>query len=420
MFVVAGGGGDSGVGEVEHVDAVLVAVAGVSDVDAGRVEAHDAASGGAVEEGEVAEGAVGEGGGEIVLGGDGGGLDHHRAGAGPVSEQDFLDAADQFAVDEGVAHVHGDGLETAGVAVKAEGARVALLEDLGRGLVGVGDSGGGGVGWCVVYAGHREVDGRNLADRRVQRKRTATPSQLMQYAVDVVVDGGGTEGGADGEVVDLGADAVGAGVVGGDAAAEGAERGDFGGADVGGDEGNGAGAGTAGDAEDLAVVEVVGAASTGGQGDAVEGACSGGAGDRRGDCGGGEAAGLQRGVVARGGAGGTGTGQLDAEGALDAGVGQQLLTRTHVGANEVAAHHVGLQRRHFEVANQYRVSSTSRSRIDAVSYLGFYEDKALACKKWHGSLRLRGWEAKSARRACGYLFRGPERRNRPARCKCQR
>lgn len=202
-FVVAGGGRDGDVGDVEHLDAVLVAVGGVGDVTLAGGERDAVAGGGAVQEGEVA-GRLGLGDVEVVLGGQGGSLDHDRASGLAVGDQDFLGAADEFAVDGAVGDVEAHRLEATGVGEELEGRGVALLEDQGAGLGAVGDSGGGGVCGCVVDAGHREVDCGDLAHGRVQGEGATAAGGLVQHTVVVEVDGRAGEGGADRGVGDAG------------------------------------------------------------------------------------------------------------------------------------------------------------------------------------------------------------------------
>ena len=202
-FVVAGGGRDGEVGDVEHLDAVLVAVGGVGDVALAGGERDAVAGGGAVQEGQVA-GRLGLGDVEVVLGGQGGGLDHDRASGLTVGDQDFLGAADKFAVDGAVGDVEAHRLEAAGVGEELERRGVALLEDQGAGLGAVGDSGGGGVCGCVVDADHREVDGGDLAHGGIQGEGTAAAGGFVEHAVVVEVDGRAGEGGADRGVGDAG------------------------------------------------------------------------------------------------------------------------------------------------------------------------------------------------------------------------
>ena len=202
-FVVAGGGGDGEVGDVEHLNAVLVAVGRVAHVALGGSEGDTVAGGGAVEEGEVA-GGFGLGNVEEVLGGQGDCFDDHRSSGLAVGDQDFLCAADEFAVDSAVGDVEGDGLEAAGVGEELEGGSVALLEDQGAGLVAVGDGGGGGVGRGVVDAHHREVESWNLAHGGVQGEGATAAGGFVQHTIAVEVDRGGAERAAYGCVSDAG------------------------------------------------------------------------------------------------------------------------------------------------------------------------------------------------------------------------
>mgnify|MGYP006275301289 CR=1 FL=1 len=196
QLVVACGCGDGDVGDVEHLDAVLVAVGGVAHVALGRSEGDAVAGGGAVEEGEVA-GGLGLGDVEEVLGGEGRGLDHHGAGGFAVGDEHFLSAAHQLAVDGAVGCVEGYGLEATRVSEELERRGVALLEDEGAGLVAVGDSGGGSVGGGVVNARHGEVEGRDLADGGIHGERATAAGGFVEDAVVVEVDGGAGERGTD-------------------------------------------------------------------------------------------------------------------------------------------------------------------------------------------------------------------------------
>jgi len=202
-FVVAGGGRDGEVGDVEHLDAVLVAVGGVGDVALAGGKRDAVAGGGAVQEGQVA-GRLGLGEVEVVLGGQGGGLDHDRASGLAVGDQDFLGAADEFAVDGAVGDVEAHRLEAAGVGEELERRGVALLEDQGAGLGAVGDSWGGGVCGRIVDAHHSEIEHRNFAHGCVQGEGATAAGGLVQHTVVVEVDRGAGEGGADRGVGDAG------------------------------------------------------------------------------------------------------------------------------------------------------------------------------------------------------------------------
>lgn len=202
-LVITGGGGNGEVGDVQHLHTVLIAVGGVADVALSGGEGDTVTGGGAVQEGQVA-GRLGLGKVEVVLGGQGGSFDHDRTGRLTVSDDDFLGAADQFAVDGADGNVEGDGLEAASVGEELERRGVALLEDQGAGLGAVGDGRGGGVGGSVVHAGHREVDGGDLAHSSVQREGATAASGFVQHAVVVEVDRGAGEGSADWGVGDAG------------------------------------------------------------------------------------------------------------------------------------------------------------------------------------------------------------------------
>lgn len=100
-LVVTGGRGDEGGGQGQHVDAVLVGVGRVADVQASGLEGDDVAGGVAVDEGQLTEGAVRESRGEVVLLGDGRSFDDDGAGGGTVGDQHLLGAVHQLAVDGG-------------------------------------------------------------------------------------------------------------------------------------------------------------------------------------------------------------------------------------------------------------------------------------------------------------------------------
>lgn len=367
------------------MDAVLVGVGGVADVHPVGDQGDDVAGGAAVDEGEVAQVAVREGGGEVVLVSDGRGFDDDGACGGTVGDEHLLGAADEFAVDDAVSGVQRDGLKAAGVGQHVEGAAVAGLEDQGGGLVGIGDGGGSGVGGGVVDARHREVDGWDLAHGGVDAEGAASARQLVQNTVDVVVEGDRAERAAHGGVDGLQADRVGARAVGGDVAAEGAERGDAGGADVAGDQCDGAAASATCDADDLVLVGVVGGAGAHCQSDAVERTSGRGARDSGAYCRLGEAAGFQHRAEARSGAGGAAAGQLNAEGAFDAGVGEQLLRGAEVGADEIAVDDIALDRRDAEIADQHCIGSPW-SRVGAVGRFDLGEQEALTSEKCHVKL----------------------------------
>ena len=333
-------------------------------------------------EGEVAGGAVSGGGGEVVLSGDGGRLDDDRASDVALGDEDFLGAADEFAVDDVVADVHADRLEAGGVGVELEGGRVALFEDEWGGLVGVGGVGGGGIGWGVVDASHGELEGRDGADFAVEDDRSTGAGDLVQQTVYVVVDGDAGEAGADGCVGDVGADAVAAGGAGHEGGADGANGGNLGGAHVVGDHADVTVAGAAGDRDDLADVSVVGGAGACGEGDGVGRTSLSAAGDGASHLGPVHAASLKGGSEAGGRSSGAGTGEFDGELALDAAVGQQLLGGAEVRANEVAAYDVTLDGRDGEVTDQDGISSGG-GNVGAVGGLSLDEDETFAEQEGH-------------------------------------
>ena len=102
-FIIPAGAGHAGIGNVEHCDAVLVAVGNIADVNTGGSEVHDVAGGAAVGEVQVAQAGVSQGSSEVVLRGDAHGFDGGRASASAVGQENFLGATDEFAVDQVVA-----------------------------------------------------------------------------------------------------------------------------------------------------------------------------------------------------------------------------------------------------------------------------------------------------------------------------
>jgi hypothetical protein len=97
------------------VDAVLIAVAHIANINLGRGEINDVAGGLTVLEQQVAQGAIAQCGSEIVLLSNGWSFDHHAAGTGTISQQHLLGAVDQIAVHQGVADIKGHRLQAAGV-----------------------------------------------------------------------------------------------------------------------------------------------------------------------------------------------------------------------------------------------------------------------------------------------------------------
>ena len=195
-FVVARGCGDGDIRDVEHLDTVLVTVGGVAHITLRCGEGDAVASGGAVEEGEVA-GSLGLGDVEEVLGGEGRSFKHDGAGRFAVSDDHFLGAANQLAVDGAVGCVEGYGLKATRVSEELERRGVALLEDEGAGLVAVGDSGGGGVSGGVVNARHGEVERGEFTNGGVHGERATAAGGFVEDAVVVEVDGGAGERGTD-------------------------------------------------------------------------------------------------------------------------------------------------------------------------------------------------------------------------------
>jgi len=177
------------IGDVQHLNPVLIRVARVADVALAGRQGDTVAGSSTVQESEVS-GGFGLGNVEVVLGGKGGRFKHHGAAGGPVSDQHFLGATHELAVDGLVSHVEADRLKTAGIAEELEGGGVALLEDQRAGLLAVGGGGQCCVGRCVVDTGHREVDRGDLPHFGIQGEGAAAAGQDVADTVVVEIDRG--------------------------------------------------------------------------------------------------------------------------------------------------------------------------------------------------------------------------------------
>lgn len=383
-LVVSGAAGDSGVRQVQHGDVVLTGVGGVADVHGAEDQADSVAGGGAVGEAEVAGRPIRDGGCEVVLLGDGWDFDDNGASDVSLGDQHLLSAADQFAVDDVVADVHADRLETGVcVGVQLEGGGVALFEDLRGGLVGVGDrAGGSGVSGGVVDASHGELDCRDRTDLPAERERATGAGDAVEQTIYVVVDSGAFKTVADGFVGNVGCNAVTAGCSRYKCGADRANSSYFCRADVIGDQANVATACAAGNSDDLSDVGVICWACAGRKSDGVGRTCRSSACDCAACRSWSQGTGSKGVAVARGRASSTGASEFDGELALDAGVGQELLGGTQIGANEVAAHDVTLHGSDGEVADQHSVGA-GWGDVGAVCGLSLDQDQAFAEEKGH-------------------------------------
>lgn len=176
------------------MNAVLIAVGHVANIDPGGGEIDDVASGLTVLEQQVAQAAIAQGSGEVVLGGHGDGLENHGASGGAIGQKHLFGAADELAVHQGVAHVERYRLQTTGVGEQLEAGGVAVLEHDRGGLVGIGHGREGSVGRRVVNASEREIDRWNLTNSAVNGESSASTSNLMQNTINVVIDGCAAKG----------------------------------------------------------------------------------------------------------------------------------------------------------------------------------------------------------------------------------
>ena len=203
-FIIPTGAGHAGVGDVEHRNAVLVAVGNVADVNAGGSEVDDVAGGATVGEVQVAQAGVSQSSSEVVLRGDADGFEGGRASGSAVGQQNFLGATDELAVDKVVAKVEAEGLERTSEGEQLEAAGVAVLEDQRGCLVRVSSGGQSAVVRGDVNTGESEIDGGDFAHSAVDAEGAPAAGHLVAQAINVVVDGDAGEAGADRCVGDAG------------------------------------------------------------------------------------------------------------------------------------------------------------------------------------------------------------------------
>lgn len=182
------------------MDAILIAVADIADVDLGGGEINDVAGGLAVLEQQVAKRAVSKRSSEVVLLRNGWRFDGHTASAGAISQQHLLGAVDQVAVHQSVADVESHRLQAAAIGQQLKVSRIAILGDYRVGLIGVGDRRRCGVSGSVVHTSESEINGGDLADGYIQRISAARAGHFMQQTINVVIDGAATKTCADGRI----------------------------------------------------------------------------------------------------------------------------------------------------------------------------------------------------------------------------
>ncbi len=187
------------------MDAILIAIAHIADVDSGRDEIDDVASSLTMLEQQVAQCSIGQGSSEVVLGCHGHSFQGHTASAGTISQQYLLGATNQLAINKRVAHIKGYGLQAAGIGQQLEASGVAVFEDDRSGLIAVRDRRQSRIGRRVIDASEGEIDCRDFANSAVDGERTASASHLMQNTINVVIDGAATEACANRCVSDAGA-----------------------------------------------------------------------------------------------------------------------------------------------------------------------------------------------------------------------
>ena len=203
-FIIPTGARHAGIGDGQHRNTVLIAVADVADVHAGRREINDVAGNRAMGEVQITQAGIGQSSSEVILRCDADCFQGGRASSGAVGEQHLFSATNQLAVDEGVAQVKAEGLERTSVGKQLEAAGVAVLEDQRGGLVRVGRGRQSAVIRSVVHAGKAEIDGRNFSHRSVNGTGAASTGHLVTQTINVVVDGDAVEACADRRVGDAG------------------------------------------------------------------------------------------------------------------------------------------------------------------------------------------------------------------------
>lgn len=175
------------------MDAILVAVADIADVDLSGGEINDVAGALAVLEQQVTKRAVSKRSSEVVLLRNGWRFDGHTASAGAISQQHLLGAVDQVAVHQSVADIEGHRLQATAIREQFKTSRVAVFGNYRVGLIGVGDRRRCGVSGSVVHTSESEINGGDLANGHIQRVSAARTSHFMQQTIDVVIDGAATK-----------------------------------------------------------------------------------------------------------------------------------------------------------------------------------------------------------------------------------
>lgn len=175
------------------MDAVLIAVADIANVDLGGNKVDDVTSGLTVLEQQVAQRSIAQSGSEIVLLSNGRRFNGDTASASAISQQHLLGAVDQVAIHQSVADIEGHRLQAAAVRQQLEVSGVAVLGNYWVGLIGVSDRRSGGVGWGVVDTSESEINGGNFTNSQVQSESAPCASYFVQQAIDVVIDGAATK-----------------------------------------------------------------------------------------------------------------------------------------------------------------------------------------------------------------------------------
>ncbi len=182
------------------MDAILVAVADIADVDLGGDEINDVAGGLAVLEQQVAKRAVSKRSSEVILLRNGWCFDGHTASAGAIGQQHLFGAVDQIAINQGVADVKSHRLQASRIRQQLKVRGVAVSGNYRVGLIGVGDRRSCGVSGSVVHTSESEINGGDLTNGYIQRVSAASASHLVQQAINVVVDGAATKTCANGRI----------------------------------------------------------------------------------------------------------------------------------------------------------------------------------------------------------------------------
>ena len=126
--------------------------------------------------------------GEIVLGCHRDGLKNNASTRTTISDQHFLAATNQLAIDALIVLIKAKRLHSTGIAEQLLAGGVAVLEQHRLGLVLISRRCVCNVCRLVVDANHREADGRNLTNLSVDRERTASASHFLADAILEKVD----------------------------------------------------------------------------------------------------------------------------------------------------------------------------------------------------------------------------------------